>query len=161
MIHTVDFVRGRSAFLFTSIATASALFSPSLEAVYKRLSIHRHKLASLIVASRYKSVEIILAFMVNVPWISAGEHWADDETSTYISMALMIALDLSLNKIILPSSDEPRTPRDGVATSDCISAKKALYVDGFPDLDPESLMGRRILRRRERTWLSLFVLERG
>ncbi|RYP12469.1 hypothetical protein DL765_007323 [Monosporascus sp. GIB2] len=118
VIHTVDFVRSRSAFLLTSIAAASALFSPSLEALYKRLSNHRQRLASLIVANRYKSVEIVLAFMVNVPWISAGEHWADDETSTYISMALMIALDLSLNKIILPSSDEPRTPRDNVATSD-------------------------------------------
>ncbi|RYP76658.1 hypothetical protein DL770_007197 [Monosporascus sp. CRB-9-2] len=118
VIHTVDFVRSRSAFLLTSIAAASALFSPSLDALYKRLSNHRQKLASLIVANRYKSVEIVLAFMVNVPWISAGEHWADDETSTYISMALMIALDLSLNKIILPSSDEPRTPRDNVATSD-------------------------------------------
>ncbi|RYO92803.1 hypothetical protein DL764_008077 [Monosporascus ibericus] len=161
VIHTVDFVRGRSAFLLTSIAAASALFSPSLDALYKRLSNHRQKLASLIVANRYKSVEIVLAFMVNVPWISAGEHWADDETSTYISMALMIALDLSLNKIILPSSDEPRTPRDNVASSDCISARKALYVDGFIDVDPSSLMGRRLLRRRERTWLSLFVLERG
>ncbi|RYP70212.1 hypothetical protein DL771_005599 [Monosporascus sp. 5C6A] len=118
VIHTVDFVRSRSAFLLTSIAAASALFSPSLDALYKRLSNHRQKLASLIVANRYKSVEIVLAFMVNVPWISAGEHWADDETSTYISMALMVALDLSLNKIILPSSDEPRTPRDNIATSD-------------------------------------------
>ncbi|KAI1255579.1 hypothetical protein MGN70_002694 [Eutypa lata] len=161
VIHTVDFVRSRSAFLFTSIAAASALFSPSLEALYKRLSNHRQKLASLIVANRYKSIEIVLAFMVNVPWISAGEHWADDETSTYISMALMIALDLSLNKIILPYSDEPRTPRDSVATSECVSARKALYVDGFPDVDPNSLIGRRLLRRRERTWLSLFVLERG
>ena len=161
MIHTVDFVRSRSAFLFTSIAAASALFSPSLEALYKRLSSHRQKLASLIVANRYKSVEIVLAFMVCVPWISAGEHWADDETSTYISMALMIALDLSLNKVILTYPDEPRTPRESVATSDCISARKALYVDGFIDVDPNSLMGRRLLRRRERAWLSLFVLERG
>ncbi|EMR72893.1 putative zn 2cys6 transcription factor protein [Eutypa lata UCREL1] len=154
----------RSAFLFTSIAAASALFSPSLEALYKRLSNHRQKLASLIVANRYKSIEIVLAFMVNVPWISAGEHWADDETSTYISMALMIALDLSLNKIILPYSDEPRTPRDSVATSECVSARKALYVDGFPDVDPNSLIGRRLLRRREHRWdgsiVSVAVLRR-
>ncbi|KAI1490133.1 hypothetical protein F5X96DRAFT_695028 [Biscogniauxia mediterranea] len=111
---------------------------------------------------RYKSVEIVLAFMVNIPWISAGEHWADDETSTYMSMALSIALDLSLNKIILssPSVESPFS-RDSVAMSDRISARKALAMDGFGHVDPESLMGRRILRRRERTWLSLFVLERG
>ncbi|OTB03887.1 hypothetical protein M426DRAFT_321384 [Hypoxylon sp. CI-4A] len=161
VIHTVDFVRSRSAFLLTSIAAASALFSPSMESLYKRLSNHRQKLANLVMARRYKSVEIVLAFMVNIPWISAGEHWADDETSTYLSMALTIALDLSLNKIILPSSTEPRSPRDTVAISDCISARKALAIDGFHDMDPNSLRGQRLLRRRERTWLSLFVLERG
>ncbi|KAK6853679.1 hypothetical protein PG995_010491 [Apiospora arundinis] len=160
VIHTVDFVRSRSAFLLTSIAAASALFSPSLEAVYKRLYNHRQKLAGLIMANRYKSVEIILAFMVNIPWISAGEHWADDETSTYISMALTVALDLSLNKIILSESSDVRMS-DSIASSDCISARRALTIDGFPDVDPDSLTGRRLLRRRERTWLSLYVLERG
>ncbi|KAI2605592.1 hypothetical protein GGR54DRAFT_620807 [Hypoxylon sp. NC1633] len=161
LIHTVDFVRSRSAFLLTSIAAASALFSPSMESLYRRLSNHRQKLAGLIMANRYKSVEIVLAFMVNIPWISAGEHWADDETSTYLSMAMTIALDLSLNKIILPLPTEPRSPRDSVAISDCISSRKALGIDGFMDIDPDSPRGRSLLRRRERTWLSLFVLERG
>ncbi|KAI0880579.1 uncharacterized protein GGS22DRAFT_174742 [Annulohypoxylon maeteangense] len=161
VVHTVQFVRNRSAFLLTSIAAASALFSPSMESLYKRLSNHRQKLAGLVMSKRYKSVEIVLAFMVNIPWISAGEHWADDETSTYLSMALTIALDLSLNKIILPSSTEPRSPRDTIATSDCISGRKALNIDGFSDFDPDSPSGQRLLRRRERAWLSLFVLERG
>ncbi|CAJ2512558.1 Uu.00g055730.m01.CDS01 [Anthostomella pinea] len=161
VIHTVDFVRSRSPFLFTSIAAASALFLPSMESMYRRLSNHRKKIAGLVMAKRYKSVEIVLAFMVNIPWISAGEHWADDETSTYMSMALSIALDLSLNKIILPSSMESPFSRDSVAMSDRISARKALAVDGFGEVDPDSVLGRRLLRRRERTWLSLFVLERG
>lgn len=110
---------------------------------------------------RYKSVEIVLAFMVNIPWIPAGEHWADDETSTYMSMALSIAVDLYLNKIILPSSPEAPFSRDNIPLSDRISSRRALDVDGFAEIDPESEMGRRLLRRRERTWLSLFVLERG
>ncbi|KAI4603782.1 hypothetical protein KJ359_003602 [Pestalotiopsis sp. 9143b] len=161
VIHTVNFVRSRSAFLLTSIAAASALFSPSLESLYKRLANHRQMLAGIIMSKRYKSVEIVLAFMVNIPWISAGDHWADDETSTWLSMALTIALDLSLNKVILPVSYEPQTPKDGVATADCLDARKALSIDGFGDLDPLSLGAKRLLRRRERTWLSLFVLERG
>ncbi|KAI1762668.1 hypothetical protein GGR53DRAFT_406095 [Hypoxylon sp. FL1150] len=161
VIHTVDFVRSRSAFLLTSIAAASALFSPSMESLYRRLSNHRQKLASLIMAKRYKSVEIVLAFMVNIPWISTGEHWADDETSTYLSMALTIALDLYLNKVILPSSTEPRSPRDTIAVADCISGRKALGMEGFIDVDPDSPRGRKLLRRRERAWLSLYVLERG
>ncbi|KAI1109107.1 hypothetical protein F5Y14DRAFT_433784 [Nemania sp. NC0429] len=161
VLHTVDFVRSRSAFLFTSIAAASALFSPSLEALHKRLSRHRQKLADVVMTKRYKSVEIVLAFMVNIPWIPAGDHWADDETSTYISMALSIAVDLNLNKIILPSSPDAPFSKDNIPLSDQISSRKALNVDGFPEIEPESERGRRLLRRRERTWLSLFVLERG
>ncbi|KAI1172016.1 hypothetical protein F4777DRAFT_26056 [Nemania sp. FL0916] len=161
ILHTVEFVRRRSAFLFTSIAAASALFSPSLEALHKRLSRHRQKLADLVMTKRYKSVEIILAFMVNIPWIPAGGHWADDETSTYMSMALSIAVDLYLNKIILPSSPDAPFSKENVPLSDQISTRRALNVDGFPEIDPETEMGRRLLRRRERTWLSLFVLERG
>ncbi|KAI1813210.1 hypothetical protein GGS20DRAFT_599411 [Poronia punctata] len=161
VLHTVDFVRRRSAFLFTSICAASALFSPSLETLHKRLSRHRQKLADLVMTKRFKSVEIVLAFMVNIPWISAREHWADDETSTYISMALSIALDLYLNKIILPSSPDAPFSRDNIPMSDQISSRRALLVDGFADIDPLCEMGRRLLRRRERTWLSLFVLERG
>ncbi|KAI0450064.1 hypothetical protein F5B21DRAFT_492431 [Xylaria acuta] len=161
ILHTVDFVRSRSAFLFTSIAAASALFSPSLEALHRRLSRHRLKLADLVMTKRYKSVEIVLAFMVNIPWIPAGEHWADDETSTYMSMALSIAVDLYLNKIILPSSPDAPFSRDNIPSSDQISSRRALNVDGFTEIDPVSEIGRRLLRRRERTWLSLFVLERG
>ncbi|KAI0855758.1 hypothetical protein F4860DRAFT_519512 [Xylaria cubensis] len=161
VLHTVDFVRRRSAFLFTSITAASALFSPSLEALHRRLSRHRLKLADLVMTKRYKSVEVVLAFMVNIPWISAGEHWADDETSTYMSMALSIAVDLYLNKIILPSSPDAPFSKDNIPLSDQISSRRALNVDGFTDIDPASEIGRRLLRRRERTWLSLFVLERG
>ncbi|KAI0394161.1 hypothetical protein F5Y17DRAFT_429118 [Xylariaceae sp. FL0594] len=161
VLHTVEFVRKRSAFLFTSICAASALFQPSLEALHKRLSAHQQYLADLVITKRCKSVEIVLAFMVSIPWLPAGEHWADDETSTYISMALSIALDLYLNKLILPSAPETPFSRDNIPTSDHISSRRALIVDGFPDLDPLSELGRRLLRRRERTWLSLFVLERG
>ncbi|KAI0150714.1 hypothetical protein GGR57DRAFT_471317 [Xylariaceae sp. FL1272] len=161
VLHTVEFVRKRSAFLFTSIVAASALFSPSAEALHKRLSKHRQKLADLVMTQRYKSVEIVLAFMVNIPWISAGEHWADDETTTYISVASSIALDLYLNKIILPSAPGSLFSKDNIAMSDQISSKRALNVDGFAHIEPGSEMGRRLLRRRERTWLSLFVLERG
>ncbi|KAH8163149.1 hypothetical protein CIB48_g5101 [Xylaria polymorpha] len=156
VLHTVDFVRRRSAFLFTSITAASALFSPSLEALHRRLSRHRQKLADLVMIKRFKSVEIVLAFMVNIPWIPAGEHWADDETSTYISMALSIAIDLYLNKIILPSSPDAPFSRDNIPSSDQISSRRALNVDGFTEIDPVSETGRRLLRRRERTWLSLF-----
>jgi hypothetical protein len=100
--------------------------------------------------------------MVNVPWMSPGKHWSDDETCAYMAMALTIAMDISLDKLILPgpSISQQNIPQN-LAKSDCISARKALCLDGFEDVDPSSAWGQRLLRSRERIWLALFVLDRG
>jgi hypothetical protein len=161
-VHTVAFVRARSAFLFTSILAASALFLPSTAALSKRLSVHCKNLAHRVMVNRNRSPEIVLAFMVNIPWMTPGKHWADDETCAYLAMALTVAMDLSLNKLIIPSpSGSHDGSLDNIPRSECISARKALSLDGFEDVDPSSLWGRRLLRRRERIWLALFVLDRG
>lgn len=110
---------------------------------------------------RYRSVEIVLAFMVNVPWMHPGAHAGDDDTGLYISTALSIALDLSLNKIVTPSGSFEQDLLKRVPKADCIDARKALAMDGFEDIDPRSEAGQRLIRRRERVWIALFVLERG
>jgi hypothetical protein len=138
------------------------MFIPTAGALYKRLSSHSKLLARNVSANRNRSPEIVLAFMVNVPWMAPGKHWSDDETCSYMSSALTIAVDISLNKLILPSpSDSLAGLSEGRAQSDFITARKALDMDGFPDVDPNSDLGRRLLRRRERFWLALFVLDRG
>jgi len=48
-----------------------------------------------------------------------------------------------------------------VAHSDCIEAHRALKLDSYTDIDPSSVLGRRLLRTRERVWLALFNLDRG
>ena len=109
---------------------------------------------------RHRSPELVLAYMINIPWMSPGKHWSDDETCSYMAAALTVAVDISLNKVIVPSPSKCQiTPQ--VAQSECITAKKALDMDGFHDVDPSSPLGRRLLRRRERVWLALFVLDRG
>ncbi|OJI87406.1 hypothetical protein ASPTUDRAFT_54380 [Aspergillus tubingensis CBS 134.48] len=161
LVHTVSFVRTQSAFLFTSIMAVAALFLPSATALSKRLSRHCKTLAQNVIVRRHRSVEIVLAFMVNVPWMEPGSCLGDDDTCSYIAMALAVALDLSLNKIVLPSSSfEPSLLRR-LAKAETIDAKRALYMDRFDGVEPTSAWGRRLLRRRERTWLALFVLERG
>lgn len=161
-LHTAAFVRSRSAFLFTSILAASALFLPKAEALSKRLSHHRNHLVRTVIYNRYRSVEIVLGFMVNIPWMTPAKHWADDETCAYLSAALTLALDLSLNKIVVPSPTiRPAGFLDRVAKAECIDSTRALQMDGFPNVDPASAWGRRLLRTRERVWLALFVLDRG
>lgn len=161
LVHTVSFVRAQSAFLFTSILAAAALFLPSAAALSKRLSRHCKNLANNVIAQRHRSVEIVLAFMANVPWMAPGECLGDDDTCAYIAMALTVALDLSLNKIVLPSSSFDSSLLRRLTKADCIDTKRALHMDDFADVDSDSEWGRRLLRRRERAWIALFVLERG
>jgi hypothetical protein len=162
ILHTAAFVRSRSAFLFTSVLAASATFMPNTAAIAKRLSVHRSYLAQQVINKRHRSIEIVLAFIVNVPWMSPGKHWTDDETCSYLSMALTLALDLQLNKIVVPSPTiRPPGFLERVSKADCIDAEKALQLDGFGHIDPASAWGRRLLRTRERVWLALFVLDRG
>lgn len=162
-IHNVSFVRYRSAFLFTSILAGAALFLPDTAALSKRLNNHCKHLARNVTSGGHRSPEIVLAFMVNVPWLQPGKNWAaDDQTCYYLSMALTIALDLSLNKIVTPSSTvRPQGAMERIAPSDCIEAQRALNLDGHVDIDPSSVLGRRLLRMRERVWLALFNLDRG
>lgn len=157
-VHTVDFVRSRSALLMTSMLAASALFIPSGEALSKRLSNHSKHLAHYVISKRYRSPEIVLAFMINIPWMLPKEHWADDETCSYMAMAHSIALDVSLNKIIVQNTNNLQTT---IPKSDCITARKALDMDGFVEVDPMTRWGQKLIRRRERIWLALFNLDRG
>ncbi|KAJ8065472.1 hypothetical protein OCU04_006155 [Sclerotinia nivalis] len=157
-IHTADFVRSRSAFLLTSMLAASALFIPLGAALSKRLSNHSKYLAQHVISKRFRSPEIVLAFMVNIPWMSPEKHWAEDETCSYMALAHSIALDVSLNKIIISNANSLQT---AVPKSDCIRARKALDMDGFVDVDPTTRWGQKLLRRRERIWLALFNLDRG
>jgi hypothetical protein len=139
----------------------SALFLPTAAAVSKRLSAHCKYLARHVMANRNHSIEIVLAFMLNIPWMSPGKHWSDDETCSYMAMALTIAMDISLNKLILMPGESLANMPAGTAQSDCITARKALDLDGFQEVDVTSTFGRQVLRSRERVWLSLFVLDRG
>jgi hypothetical protein len=111
--------------------------------------------------NRYRSVEIVLAFMVNVPWMFPGKHSTDDESCLYVAMANTIAIDLSLNKVIVSSQALKNRSFNRLDRADCIDPARALALDGFRDVDPSSEWGRRLLRRRERAWIALFVLERG
>ncbi|EGU87667.1 hypothetical protein FOXB_01823 [Fusarium oxysporum f. sp. conglutinans Fo5176] len=160
-IYTVEFTRSRSAFLYTSIMAASALFMPSAAALSKRLSNHARTLAHRVMVNRYRSVEIVLAFMVNIPWMFPGQHSTDDETCTYISIANTVATDLSLHKSLISPEMVGSGSGIGLARGDCLDPRAALAMDGFPEIDPWSEKGRLFLRNRERCWLSLFVLERG
>lgn len=161
VLYTVPWTRARSPFLFTSIMAASALFIESAGALSKRLSKHCKTLAGKVIQNRHRSTEIVLAFMINVPWMGPGLHSTDDETCWYVSLATTIAIDLQMPKISMPSEAFTSSATGDLARQDCIDPELALRSGGFKDVDPTSELGRRLVRRRERCWIALFVLERG
>lgn len=139
----------------------SALFWPSGGALSKRLSNHARFLANKVIPNRYRSVEVVLAFLINIPWMSPGSQSTSDETAAYVSMANTIAIDLSLHKVLVPPDMIHPHSSLSVARGECIDPQTALAIDGYPDVDPASERGTLLLRGRERCWISLFVLERG
>lgn len=160
-LYNCTFTRSRSAFLTTSILAASALFMPTGGALSKRLSNHVKSLANRVIANRHRSIEIVLAFMVNIPWIFPGNRSTDDETCTYISMATTIAIDLMLHKVLVPNNTLEQGSNLSLSRGECLDPRTALDIDGFPDVDPWSEQGGLLLRSRERCWISLWVVERG
>lgn len=143
--------------------SCAALFLPNTASLSTRLNNHCKLLARQITSIGYRSLEIVLAYMLNIPWLQPGKNWAaDDETCHYISTAMTIAIDLCLNKIVIPSSTmRPQSSTDKIAQADCIEAQRALNMDCHMDIESSSALGRRLLRARERTWLALFNLDRG
>jgi hypothetical protein len=161
LVHTIHFVRNRSAFLFTTLLAMTAIFLPETASLAKRLLLHRRFLAEQVIVRKYRSVEIVLAFMVSIPWMPPGLYASDDDTSLYLATSLSIALDLSLDKIVTPSTSLSQEHVRQIPKADCLDAKRALSMDGFEDVEVNSEWGQRLLRRRERVWIALFVLERG
>lgn len=71
LVHKLPFVRSRSAFLFTTLLAMTAIFLPEAASLAKRLLLHRRFLAEQVIVRKFRSVEIVLAFMVSIPWYEA------------------------------------------------------------------------------------------
>lgn len=140
---------------------ASALFMPHASALSKRLSNHIRILVERVIRNKHKSVEIVLAFLVNLPWMPPGERSTDDETCFYVSTATQIAIDLGLHKVLAIDLADLSTSRASTGRSESLDARVALAMDGFRGLDPRSQKGRSLLRNRERCWIALYTVERG
>lgn len=139
----------------------AALFVPTAGSLSKRLSNHVKALAQHVIMRRHRSVEIVLAFVVNIPWIFPGQRSTDDETCWYVSMAATIAIDLLMHKTLV--SKQVLDSGDGLtlARGECLDTHTALEIDGYEGVDPWSKRGMILLRSRERCWISLYVVERG
>jgi hypothetical protein len=67
----------------------------------------------------------------------------------------------TIQACITPTTSLAQDDIRQIPKADLLEAKKALAMDGFEDVEITSELGQRLLRRRERVWIALFVLERG
>lgn len=93
-LHSVDYVRSKSPFLFTALMMAGCkFFEPNL---YKDCLRLAHELALCAFSKAWKGVEVVQAFACMTYW----REQEDNCTWTYIGYACRMAVELGLNRFV-------------------------------------------------------------
>ncbi|KAJ1019946.1 hypothetical protein NDA16_004227 [Ustilago loliicola] len=133
-LHSVAFVRMRSAFLTTVISGMAARFSDTPQDAKLAATLDKHwqeKLLPMILLGGYKSVEISQAFLILTTYSRPTNRLVDDRSWQYLGFAIRTATEVGVNRKVTPS---------------------------------ENLLGNeqvaRRVRNRERLWFNLFLYDR-
>ncbi|GAK65109.1 uncharacterized protein PAN0_007d3326 [Moesziomyces antarcticus] len=133
-LHSVAFVRMRSAFLTTVISSMAARFSDTPQDARLAAVLDKHwqeKLLPMILLGGYKSVEISQAFLILTTYSRPTNRLVDDRSWQYLGFAIRTATEVGVNRKVTPS---------------------------------ENLLGNeqvaRRVRNRERLWYNLFLYDR-
>ncbi|CAG7915468.1 unnamed protein product [Penicillium olsonii] len=159
MLHTPDFVRSRSALLFTWVLALTAQFDHGSASLAKRLRIHGENLSRLVHTSGYKSVEIVQGYYISLISANPAETLAQERSWLYTMHAFGLAAELGLDQVFhskdetLKSAHDPsaRTPLPGNPSS---------YTSPMNTIE-DSTDNQRMARNRERTWLRILLWERA
>lgn len=132
-LHSLSYIRARSKFLLTVIASISARMSsePGSAELTEKLERHwKNKLFPEIVIGGYKSVEISQAFLLVSLFHRPTHIIVEDRAWQYLGMAIRIATEVGVNIALAPNT----STRDN------------------------ELLSRRV-RNRQRLWKSLLIAE--
>ncbi|KAE8269663.1 hypothetical protein A4X09_0g2658 [Tilletia walkeri] len=133
-LHSVNYVRSRSAFLTTVIISLAARFVDTNRDAALAVSLEHlwlGKQLPLILAGGYKSVEISQAFIILAMFHKPTRSLADDRSWQYLGFAIRIATEIGVNRRI--------NPKESVKSKEQV---------------------RRRVRNRERLWCNLFLCDR-
>lgn len=141
-LHTPEFVRPRSALLFTWILAITAQFDPTAGSLSKRLRLHGEKLSKHVHACGYKSVEIAQGYYLSLLCAVPSSTLSEDHSWPYTAYAFSMISDLALNP---DQADHQASPRPGHEETNWSAAQHET----------------RLARNRERTWFRLMLWERA
>lgn len=166
MLHTIEFVRSRSALLFTWILAISAQYDYHSGAISKRLRIHGEHLSKHVHASGFKSVEIAQGYYISLLSSAPANTMAEERSWLYTIHAFGLAAELGLD----------REARSSGLFNNLVGLKISLRGSSrrYQDMD-SSVAGssedvdrpedptyiERLARNRERTWLRILLWERA
>lgn len=134
-LHSVYYVRSRSALLTTVIAAMAARLSDNgrdAELAVRLERFWRHRLVPEVLLGGYKSVELSQAFLILSLYHKPTNRLSDDRSWQYLGFAIRIATEVGVNRITLPNE----------------SVRENEQV-------------RRRVRNRSRLWISLFLSDRN
>lgn len=166
MLHTPDFVRSRSALLFTWILALTAQFDHGSASVAKRLRLHGEKLSKHVHTSGYKSVEIVQGYYISLLSATPAESLAQERSWLYTMYAFGVAAELGLDQDSRPQDAAPLNSINASYARTQDAAQTPLPGNGsssllqeYPLKDPTE--NQRMARNRERTWLRILLWERA
>ncbi|GKZ27411.1 hypothetical protein AbraIFM66951_004199 [Aspergillus brasiliensis] len=157
LLHTVGFVRSRSALLLTWILAVAALFDHHSGALAKRLRMHGERVSKLVYKRGYKSVEIIQGYYISFLARSPALNIAEEHSWIYTSYASALAAELDLDQ-------KQPSPSSLYRTGGLLGYEKSSSTTAISQMDFSSedlVLRQRLVRNRERTWLRIFLWERA
>lgn len=168
MLHTPEFVRARSALLFTWILAISAQYDHHSGAISKRLRIHGEHLSKHVHAKGYKSVEIVQGYYISLLSAAPANTLAEERSWLYTIHAFGVAAELGLDR--KAGSSRSSLSMHAHARQNASRAPFRQYQEANSSVDSGGDHGdqhedpvhvERLARNRERTWLRILLWERA
>ncbi|KAJ5657394.1 uncharacterized protein N7484_001043 [Penicillium longicatenatum] len=166
VLHTPEFVRSRSALLFTWVLALTAQFDHASASIAKRLRLHGEKLSKHVHTRGFKSVEIVQGYYISLLSATPAETLAKERSWLYTMHAFGVAAELGLDQH--SDTEESQT---GLGLSSFHQERGAsvfpLITDAITNQIPSQCEGKdtsydqRLIRNRERTWFRILLWERA
>jgi hypothetical protein len=162
VLHTPDFVRSRSALLFTWILAITSQFDHASGSIVKRLRLHGEKLSRHVHTCGYKSVEIVQGYYISLLSATPASTITEERSWLYTIHAFGLAAELGLGQ-------RSRSRDQGVSgmPSTHLDESTAIVSRGNQQppnnvVQPEDqIYCQRLARNGERTWLIILLWERA
>jgi hypothetical protein len=163
-LHTPEFVRSRSALLFTWILAITAQFDHSSSSFAKRLRLHGEKLSRHVHTRGFKSVEIVQGYYISLLSATPANTISEERSWLYTTHAFGLAAELGLDQQSRAQFQDTSgsgsmlsTPGGSPQLRNAEHGRSHHFdrheIDQNNPKDTAHLQ--RLARNRERTWVSL------